>query len=130
MVLDHHATNEGFGDINLVDVQAESTTSIVYDLCQALGIEITPDIAKCLYAGLVSDTGGFRWGRPRIHELAQSLVEHGADIQQISHNLVDTYSLDDVRLIGQVLVSLRTGQSTRNSTGTNVNIVIACGIIA
>lgn len=46
IVLDHHVTNHGFGDINLVDAQSESTTSIVYDLCQALGVEITPDIAQ------------------------------------------------------------------------------------
>lgn len=75
---------------------------------------------------MVADTGGFRWGRPRIHDLAQTLVEHGADIQQTNHNLFDTYSLDDMRLIGQVLASLRTEQSTHKSTGSNVNIVIAC----
>ncbi|CAB0511101.1 Bifunctional oligoribonuclease and PAP phosphatase NrnA [Corynebacterium diphtheriae] len=126
IVLDHHATNQGFGDINLVDAQAESASSIVYDLCQALGVEITPDIVQCLYAGLVADTGGFRWGRPRIHDLAQTLVEHGADIQQINHNLFDAYSLDDMRLIGQVLAALRTEQSTHKSTRSNANIVIAC----
>ncbi|ANE04258.1 DHH family phosphoesterase [Corynebacterium crudilactis] len=103
LVVDHHATNPGFGTVNLIDVEAESTTTILYDWFDALSIQITPDIAHGLYAGLLTDTGCFRWGRPVMHDMAKELMEFGLDIRSISAALLDQTSVDDLRLVGQII---------------------------
>ncbi|BAU96316.1 exopolyphosphatase [Corynebacterium suranareeae] len=103
LVVDHHATNPGFGTINLIDVDAESTTTILYDWFDAMSIQITPDIAHGLYAGLLTDTGCFRWGRPVMHDMAKELMEFGLDIRSISAELLDQTSVDDLRLVGQIV---------------------------
>ncbi len=103
LVVDHHATNPGFGAVNLIDVEAESTTTILYDWFDAMSVQITPDIAHGLYAGLLTDTGCFRWGRPVMHDMAKELMEFGLDIRAISSALLDQTSVDDLRLVGQVV---------------------------
>ena len=59
LVIDHHETNVGFGAANLI-VEAESTTVLVRELFSHMGVELDHDLAHCLYAGLVTDTGNFR----------------------------------------------------------------------
>lgn len=103
LVVDHHATNPGFGAVNLIDVEAESTTTILYDWFDAMSVQITPDIAHGLYAGLLTDTGCFRWGRPVMHDMAKELMEFGLDIRAISSALLDQTSVDDLRLVGQIV---------------------------
>ncbi|MBO0825224.1 MAG: DHH family phosphoesterase, partial [Actinobacteria bacterium] len=61
IVLDHHASNTGFGSINLVDPAAAATAALTAELIRRLGISLTRDVALCLYAGLVTDTGSFRF---------------------------------------------------------------------
>jgi phosphoesterase RecJ-like protein len=57
IVADHHATNTRFGHVNLVDESAASTTDVVYRMCVESGVALTPSIATCLLAGLLTDTG-------------------------------------------------------------------------
>ncbi|MFA6297056.1 MAG: bifunctional oligoribonuclease/PAP phosphatase NrnA [Candidatus Paceibacterota bacterium] len=61
IVIDHHKTNTKFGDVNFVDASYSSTAEYLYDLFKEWGIEITKDIAQCLYIGIYGDTGGFRY---------------------------------------------------------------------
>jgi phosphoesterase RecJ-like protein len=61
IVIDHHATNNNFAQINLVDPTYPATCQILYDLFMLWGIAITSDIAKCLMLGIYSDTGSFRF---------------------------------------------------------------------
>lgn len=61
LVIDHHVSNELFGTANYVDIAADSTTMMVVQLLDAWGVDITPEMAHCLYAGLVTDSGSFRW---------------------------------------------------------------------
>lgn len=103
LVVDHHATNPGFGVVNLIDVEAESTTTILYDWFDSMSVQITPAIAHGLYAGLLTDTGCFRWGRPVMHDMAKELMDFGLDIKRISSELLDQTSMDDLRLVGQII---------------------------
>lgn len=103
LVVDHHATNPGFGIVNLIDTQAESTTTILMDFLDHLAVQITSSIAHGLYAGLLTDTGCFRWGRPVMHDMARQLMEYGLDIRAISAELIDKTSLTDLRLVGQII---------------------------
>ena len=76
IVLDHHASNSGFGTINLVDPAAAATAVLAAGLIDRLGIPLTEQIALGLYAGLVTDTGSFKFSAttPQVHELAARLL--------------------------------------------------------
>lgn len=102
IVIDHHNTNPGFGGMNLI-VESESTTVMIRELLGCLGVELDPDIAYGLYAGLVTDTGSFRWGTPRMHVFAAELMEYGLNTRQIALDLMDTMGPVDLQLMGEVL---------------------------
>lgn len=80
VVIDHHVTNEGFGDVALVDPDSAATGELVYAILKHLGWEITPVIAQCLQTALVTDTGRFSYSNttPRTLEIASELVAAGA----------------------------------------------------
>ncbi|MFC6316714.1 DHH family phosphoesterase [Corynebacterium gerontici] len=107
ILVDHHASNRGFAGINLLDYQAESTTTVLHEWFRYLGVDIDDRMAHALYAGLATDTGGFRWGRPQMHEFAQELVAHDLDIRRISSELFDGGSVADLKMLGNVLADLR-----------------------
>ena len=74
LVIDHHASNLLFGTANYVDPSADSTTMLVAELLDAWGKPIDLGVAHCLYAGLTTDTGSFRWASARAHRLAARLA--------------------------------------------------------
>jgi bifunctional oligoribonuclease and PAP phosphatase NrnA len=92
VVVDHHASNPGFGDVRLIDGTAPATVCLVADLLDGLGVTLDRGMATCLYAGLAADTGSFRFGntRPDTHELAARLLATGIDHAAISRRLFDT----------------------------------------
>ena len=92
VVIDHHASNPGFGDVRLVDGGAPATVTLVAGILDELGITLDRELATCLYAGLSADTGSFRFGntRPDTHELAARLLSTGIDHSDISRRLFDT----------------------------------------
>ena len=92
VVIDHHASNPGFGDVQLVDGSAPATVTLVAGLLDELGVGLDAQLATCLYAGLAADTGSFRFGntRPDTHELAARLLATGIDHSAISRRLFDT----------------------------------------
>lgn len=104
VVIDHHLTNPGFGDINLIDPKAASTGNVVAALLPHIGATISPDVATCLYAALAADTGSFRFrtGSDTL-KYASALVEHGADPQAAADKLWGTMPLAALRLLGDVL---------------------------
>jgi phosphoesterase RecJ-like protein len=92
VVVDHHVSNPGFGDVRLIDGGAPATVILVAGLLDELGVSLDPQLATCLYAGLAADTGSFRFGntRPETHELAARLLATGIDHSDISRRLFDT----------------------------------------
>lgn len=103
LVIDHHASNPGFGTVNIIDAEAESTTLILFRLFSTLGVELDATLAHSLYAGLVTDTGSFRWGTPRMHLVAAELMKTGIDTRRIAEELIDGNSVGDLQMIGSVL---------------------------
>jgi phosphoesterase RecJ-like protein len=105
LVIDHHASNHLFGTANFVDPSADSTTMLVAEVLDAWGKPIGVDVAHCLYAGLTTDTGSFRWASPRAHRLAARLIELGVDNAAISRSLLDTHPFGWLTMLSRVLGS-------------------------
>ena len=82
--IDHHHDNTRFGDVNLVIADASSTAEIVFHLAEALGVEITAEIAEPLYVGLLTDTGRFMYENTsaEAHRMASRMLEAGVDVPQ------------------------------------------------
>jgi bifunctional oligoribonuclease and PAP phosphatase NrnA len=107
--IDHHVTNEGLGSIPLVDPNASSTSELVWRLIERLGGEVSIDTAKCLYAGLVTDTGRFQYDavRPETLRLAAELREFPFDHTRLVQALYEDNGLSDLRLLAVALRRIR-----------------------
>lgn len=103
IVIDHHASNPAFGTINLIAPQADSTTVILRHLFRELDVPLNHDLAYSLYAGLVTDTGSFKWGHSEMHSLAEELVSYGLDTKTMALDLMDAMPLEDLQIIGDVI---------------------------
>lgn len=105
LVVDHHATNHGFGTIRLVDPGAAATSVVVVELLDRLGVPLDRQIAECLYVALATDTGSFKYDltTPAVHRLAARLLDTGIRPGEISRRLFDTRPFAAVRLYGEVL---------------------------
>ncbi|WP_394280683.1 bifunctional oligoribonuclease/PAP phosphatase NrnA [Corynebacterium sp.] len=120
LVIDHHVTNPGFGRYNFVE-DAESTTTLLRDVLTHLDVPLDYELAYCLYAGLVTDTGSFKWGTPRMHTLAAELMDYGLDPRQISMDLMDSMSATDLHHLGNIM----SGVSIREAHGHHVAVLVA-----
>ncbi|WP_081282128.1 DHH family phosphoesterase [Mycobacterium asiaticum] len=107
LVIDHHASNGLFGTANFVDASADSTTMMVAEILDAWGKPINLAVAHCIYAGLTTDTGSFRWASPRAFRLAARLLEIGVDNASISRSLMDSHPFAWLPLLSRVLGSAR-----------------------
>jgi phosphoesterase RecJ-like protein len=100
-VIDHHASNKGYADVNLVAIQYPSTTAIVFDLIKDWGIPLTHDIAANLYVGLFTDTGGFRYDLVTNHSFAMAaeLYTYAPDMIRIVKELENTATRGNIEFL-------------------------------
>lgn len=105
LVLDHHASNPGFGAINLVDPRAAATAVLVDELLNRLGVPLDAEIAECLYVALTTDTGSFRYAATTaaVHRFAARLLATGIRPGEIALRVFDTRPFGAVRLYAEVL---------------------------
>lgn len=91
VVIDHHATNEGFGDIAVIDSEAAATGELVFRILEILGWEMDQAIATCLHTALVTDTGRFTYSNtsPETLRMAAELLEAGADPTEIGRQVYE-----------------------------------------
>lgn len=105
--IDHHQDPEDFADFAWVDDSAAATCELVYELIVQMGDRelIDPDIADCLYAGIMTDTGGFRHPNTtkNVHQVTAELISLGADNSKISKLIYDTNSINKLKFIGFAL---------------------------
>lgn len=109
LMVDHHASGQPFGDLVLVAPRAASTTAVLAAIIARMGVALTPDMATCLYAGLVADTGrfGFSSSDGSTLRLAADLVDAGADHVQAHRRLFATRTLAELDLLAVALGRLR-----------------------
>jgi phosphoesterase RecJ-like protein len=106
--IDHHSGNDGFGDLQLVDKEAVSTSAILMRWFKDEGIKINPKMATALYAGIADDTLGFKSKRSdaSVFEMAAELARSGADLVAANHALFLRQPLSALRLKGMMLSEL------------------------
>ncbi|MEW6522155.1 MAG: bifunctional oligoribonuclease/PAP phosphatase NrnA [Bacillota bacterium] len=106
--IDHHITNDGFGDVAFVDPSAPAAGEQVYRLLEPLGVALDEAIATCLYTALVSDTGWFTHENttPGACRIAARLLEAGVRPDQVAWQLQGNRPLSALRLLGRALSSL------------------------
>lgn len=90
--IDHHGSNRLFAALNYVDSSAAAAAQIIFEVIGLLGVEITPQIANCLYTGISTDTGCFRYANvtPATLHTAAKLMEAGADAAKINVMMFET----------------------------------------
>lgn len=94
LCIDHHATNVRYAEELLLDASCGATAMLVREVIAALNVPLTPELADCLYTGLATDTGCFKYENtsPAAHRLAAELIEAGADYARINEAMFDCKS--------------------------------------
>ena len=105
IVIDHHVTNEGFGDVAVVDPEAAATAVLVFKVLKVLEWPVTEDIANCLLTAVITDTGRFQYANtsPSTLRLAADLVAAGADPTEIARHVYEQAPFGYLKAAGAAL---------------------------
>lgn len=110
VMIDHHEQPDVYAKVTYSDVKASSTCAMVYKFIDYLGgrNQIDATIATCLYTGIMTDTGSFRFRSTtaNTHKIVAFLIEKGADNAKIYNNVFDSNSYNRLQLLGQALRKL------------------------
>jgi len=107
--IDHHASGRPFASVNWIDEHACAVAAMVYQIAVAANVEITPSMATCLYAGILSDTGTFTYSSTTADTFA--MVHHlaacGANPSRIARDIYLSNPASKIRLLGIALSNLQ-----------------------
>lgn len=110
VMVDHHQEPSDYASIMYSDVSMSSTCEMVYVLINQLGDEnsITPDMANCIYTGIMTDTGSFKFAATtsNTHRVVADLMDKGAEGTEIHHRIYDTNSPSRLHLLGCALKNM------------------------
>jgi phosphoesterase RecJ-like protein len=106
--IDHHFSNDDFGAVNFVSQHCAATAEMLYDLLRALDLDLTQSIANNLFAGLLTDTGRFRYSNTTasVYRMAADLTDAGAEIFRITDAMYYDIAPADVRSMGAIYSTL------------------------
>ena len=112
--IDHHAVNDFFGTVNIVDSSAASTTYILYRIFQEWKAAITPDIATCLLCGIMTDTGSFSnlATTAEAMQVSSELLGLGGRMKEVVKNTFQNQSLRSLKLWGKAFSRLKRDPAT------------------
>jgi bifunctional oligoribonuclease and PAP phosphatase NrnA len=98
--IDHHPTNDGFGQVNLLKFHAAATAEILFELLDKLELALDIDIATAIYTGLLTDTGGFRYSStsPQVMAMASRLLEVGVNGPELAEILLERMTMGQLRI--------------------------------
>lgn len=105
VVVDHHASSESLGALDLKDVDAEATGALVFQFAEAMQIPITPPIAAAMYCAIATDTGWFRFPSTTSETMRTigALIDAGAQPSVLYRSLYEQYSMPRMKLAARVL---------------------------
>ncbi len=103
--IDHHRSNEDYGDLHYIDYRSPATGQILYDLLEAEKLPIHPDIGANLYVAISTDTGSFQYEgtTARTYEIGARLIELGVNISQLARQTYESYPLRRIQLLRGLL---------------------------
>lgn len=106
--IDHHLSNDLYGDLNYVNTDAAAVAEIIYEIFNIMNLEIDSDIATCLYTSLVTDTGSFKHSNTTdlTHKIAGQLINVGIDFSQIHRNIFENVKYSRIKLQGRVIENM------------------------
>ena len=106
--IDHHVSGRAFAHLNWIDPDATSVGELIYKLVKAAGATVTPQMATCLYATVLTDTAGFCFGsiQASTFDLARNLALAGADPIRIAQDVCFSTSTSKMLLLGAALGNL------------------------
>jgi phosphoesterase RecJ-like protein len=107
LCIDHHMSNREYAENLLLEDKA-AAAAVIYQVICELGVEITPEIADCVYTGLATDTGCFMFSNttPTVHRIAAEVMEKGADYTLINRLMFETRTLSYIRLEQMAVASI------------------------
>jgi len=106
--IDHHVSNSYFGDFQLVDTTACSTTEIIYRVIKNMAITINKAIATSIYTGILTDTGSFRFSNTNraAFAICEEMIEKGVNPSKVAQHVYGRYSLGRIKLLNLALNSI------------------------
>lgn len=106
--IDHHYTNDSYGDINIIDDSASATGEIIYDFLRFVKHPIDLSIGQNIYTAILTDTGSFRYSNSTVKAFttASSLVDLGVKPWDVAMNLYENQSVGRVKLLSIILSTL------------------------
>lgn len=114
-MIDHHASNEAFGTVNVIDPEAAASGVLVRRLIDTLGLPLDHAAAACLYTALVCDTGRFQYDTttPEVFELAAELVGFDVPVSRVSRELFEEHRFAYLRLVAAALARAELDEQRR-----------------
>ena len=106
--IDHHISNDEFGNLNMVDSNASATGEIVYQIIKILGVPMDTEISECLYIAIVTDTGQFQYSNTTAitHQIAGDLINNGVNVSLMFERIYQNSSKEKVMLMKTALDTL------------------------
>ncbi len=107
--IDHHISNDNFGDVNWVEADASSCGEMVYDLYKRMNIPIDEEVALCLYVAILTDTGSFAYESTssKTHRMAADLIDTGVNPLLIHQLIYENRTLSEVELLKDALSTIK-----------------------
>ncbi len=107
--MDHHVSNDHYGDLAYIDTAAPATGQILFEFFEKEGFPITPEIAANLFAAISTDTGSFQYPSTtaRTYDIAASLIRAGVDVGRLSQSIYESYPRRRLELMRALLEVMR-----------------------
>ncbi|MDX6710896.1 MAG: bifunctional oligoribonuclease and phosphatase NrnA [Blastocatellia bacterium] len=107
--IDHHSTSALFGTINWIDATASAVGEMIYNLCKAMGVRVTKEIAECVYTALITDTGSFHYSNTteRTFKVASELIRAGVKPAKLAQAVFSSYRWSKIQLLAEVMASVK-----------------------
>jgi phosphoesterase RecJ-like protein len=107
--IDHHISNEKFGQVNWVEPYTSSCSEMIYKLYKKLKVPLDKETAVLLYTGILVDTGSFRYSNAThsTHKIASSLLKYDINVPQIYKKVYENIPFQDMKLLAKILPNMR-----------------------
>jgi phosphoesterase RecJ-like protein len=116
--IDHHVSNEGYGDLAYIDTQSPAAGQILYELFTSQNLPLTPAMADNLFVAISTDTGSFQYPNTtaRTYQIGSELIARGVKVGDLSQKMYESYPRRRMELLRAVLNALRFSEDGRTAS--------------